>query len=141
MLEARGATVYITRTTNDSTTVYPNPPSCGNPPVVDPNEPSLSARWKFANDNNVHWFHSIHSNALGGTNTNTNYSLVLVKEVIATRQPAFPQAVTMANLIYNNIRAKNRTGAWAGNILPGVALDYTFYGGSNGGFNLGVLNG
>ncbi len=127
MLESRGANVILTRNTND----YPN----------DNDEPSLSARYTIANTNNVNWFHSIHSNALGGTNTNTNYSLVLVKEVIATRQPAFPQAVTMANLIYNNIRAKNRTGAWAGNILPGVALDYTFYGGANGGFNLGVLNG
>jgi N-acetylmuramoyl-L-alanine amidase len=127
MLENRGATVILTRNTND----YPN----------DSNEPSLSARYTIANSNNVNWFHSIHSNALGGTNTSTNYSLVLVKEVIATRQPAFPQAVTMANGIYNNIRTKIRTGAWAGNILPGVALDYSFYGGTNGGFNLGVLNG
>ncbi len=127
LLENRGATVILTRNTNE----YPN----------DSNEPSLSARYTVANSNNVNWFHSIHSNALGGTNTSTNYSLVLVKEVIATRQPAFPQAVTMANGIYNNIRAKLRTGAWAGNILPGVALDYSFYGGANGGFNLGVLNG
>jgi hypothetical protein len=41
------------------------------------------------------------------------------------------------------LRAKNRTAASGGNIAgyPGVYKDYTFYGGINGGFNLGVLNG
>lgn len=139
MLEARGATVYITRTTNDNTTIYPDPPTCGG--VVDPYEPSLSARWQYANANNVHWFHSIHSNAIGGTNTSTNYTMVLLKENISTRQPAFPQAVDMSSLIYTNIRAKNRTNASSGNIKPGVYLDYTFYGGTSGGYNLGVLSG
>jgi N-acetylmuramoyl-L-alanine amidase len=139
MLEARGATVYITRTTNDSTTIYPDPPTCGG--LVDPYEPSLSARWQFANANNVHWFHSIHSNATGGTNTSTNYTMVLLKENISTRQPAFPQAVDMSSMIYTNIRAKNRTNSSSGNIKPGVYLDYTFYGGTSGGFNLGVLSG
>ncbi|MFA6541181.1 MAG: N-acetylmuramoyl-L-alanine amidase [Bacteroidota bacterium] len=126
LLQARGATVFLTRETND----YPTD--------VDP---TLTQRWQFANANNVTWFHSIHSNALGAANSGTNYTLVLVKENISTRQPAFPQDVTMANLIYNNIRARNRTSSWGGNILPGVALDYTFYGGPNGGFNLGVMNG
>ncbi|MEW5797366.1 MAG: Ig-like domain-containing protein [Bacteroidota bacterium] len=140
LLEARGATVFITRTTNDSTTVYPDHPTNCN---ADPNEPSLSARWQFANANNVHWFHSIHSNATGGTNTSTNYTMVLLKENISTRQPAFPAAVDMSSMIYNNIRAINRTGSSGGNIAgkPGVYLDYTFYGGPSGGYNLGVLSG
>jgi len=129
LLQARGATVFLTRETN----TYPD----------DSQEPSLSARWQFANSNNVHWFHSIHSNATGGTNTSTNYTMVLLKENITTRQPAFPAAVDMSSLIYTNIRAKNRTSSSSGNIpgKPGVYLDYTFYGGPNGGFNLGVLNG
>ncbi len=124
LLQQRGATVFMTRETN----TYPD----------DSQEPSLSARWQFANANNVHWFHSIHSNAGGG-----NYTMVLLKELISTRLPAFPQAVDMSSYIYNQIRSKLRTSASGGNIAgyPGVYKDYTFYGGPNGGFNLGVLNG
>ncbi len=55
-LEARGAWVILTRYTND----YPTDA-----------EPSLTARWTLANTNNVNWFHSIHSNATGGTNGGT----------------------------------------------------------------------
>ncbi len=128
LLKARGATVYLTRETN----TYPTD--------VDP---TLTERWQYANANNVHWFHSIHSNATGGTNTATNYTMVLLKESQTTRQPVFPAAVDMSSLIYTNIRAKNRTTASSGNIAgkPGVYMDYTFYGGTSGGFNLGVLNG
>ncbi len=129
MLESHGATVILTRYTND----YPN----------DADEPSLTARWTLANQNNVDWFHSIHSNATGGNNTSTNYTMVLIKEDIATRQAASPAAIDMSSLIYSNIRAKDRTQSSGGNISgkPGVYLDYTFYGGPNGGFNLGVLRG
>lgn len=128
MLEVHGATVILTRYTND----YPTD-----------DEPSLTARWTLANANNVNWFHSIHSNALGGTNTSTNYTMVLLKEDISTRKAAFPEAIDMSSLIYNNIRAKNRTQSSGGNIAgkQGVYLDYTFYGGPNGGYNLGVLRG
>ena len=127
LLEARGASVIVTRSHNN----YPD------------QQPSLAARWQFANSNNVHWFHSIHSNATGGTNTSTNSTLVLLKENKTTRQAAFPAAITMSSLIYSNIRAKNRTAATSGNIAgnPGVYLDYTFYGGPPNGFNLGVLSG
>lgn len=125
LLEARGAWVIVTRPNKDST--YANP--------ADNDEPSLSARSQLANDNNVNWFHSIHSNATGGTNTSTNYTLVLLKENISTRQAQFPEALTMSDAIYRRIRERNRTSAY------GVRLDYTFYGGPNGGFNLGVLNG
>ena len=118
LLEARGAWVILTRNTN----YYPND-----------DEPSLSARSEIANQNNVNWFHSIHSNATGGTNTGTNYTLILVKENIATRQAQFPETLLMSEKIYNHILAKLRTTQF------GVRLDYTFYGGKSGGFNLGVL--
>jgi N-acetylmuramoyl-L-alanine amidase len=124
LLQKKGATVFLTRETNS----YPN----------DSDEPSLSARWSYANSKNVNWFHSIHSNAGGGS-----YTMVLLKEIIATRLPAFSQAVTMSSYIYTNIRSKLRTTASGGNIsgYPGVYKDYTFYGGPSGGYNLGVLSG
>jgi N-acetylmuramoyl-L-alanine amidase len=115
LLEAKGAWVILTRETN----YYPND-----------DEPSLSARSALANSNNVDWFHSIHSNAFNGA---TNYTLVLLKEDIPTRQPAFPEALTMSNIISPEIRRFLRTT----NSL--VYLDYTFYGGPSGGYNLGVL--
>jgi hypothetical protein len=94
-------------------------------------EPSLSARRALANANNVHWFHSIHSNATGWTsNTTVNYTLMLVREEITTRQPSWPEAVTMSNIIGPAIQAKLRNSprtTW-------TYLDYTFYGGTNGGF-------
>lgn len=105
LLEARGAWVILTRNTN----YYPND-----------DEPSLSARSEIANQNNVNWFHSIHSNATGGTNTGTNYTLILVKENIATRQAQFPETLLMSEKIYNHILAKLRTTQF------GVRLDYTF---------------
>jgi N-acetylmuramoyl-L-alanine amidase len=123
LLEQQGATVYLTRSGNSH-------------PDLD--DPSLTARWQLANSVNADWFHSIHSNAYNGT---VNYTIVLIKENISTRQPAFPQAVTMSNYVYNHIRAKLRTGSSAGNIAPGVYLDYTFYGGPGVGYNLGVLSG
>jgi N-acetylmuramoyl-L-alanine amidase len=124
LLQQRGATVFLTRETN----TYPN----------DSDEPSLSARWSYANSKNVNWFHSIHSNAGGGS-----YTMVLLKEIIATRLPAFSQAVTMSSYIYTNIRSRLRTTSSGGNIsgYPGVYKDYTFYGGPGVGYNLGVLNG
>ncbi|MBM2846096.1 MAG: hypothetical protein HW407_1408, partial [Bacteroidetes bacterium] len=128
LLEAQGATVILTRMGNSD-------------PDID--DPSLSARWTLANANNVDWFHSIHSNATGGNNTSVNHTLLLLKENISTRLPVFPQAVTMSSYIYNQIRGHLRTQSSGGNLTgyPGVYSDYTFYGGTNGGFNLGVLNG
>lgn len=124
LLWEQGATVILTRTSNDTT--YPG----GN------DEPSLTARWQLANANNVDWFHSIHSNASGlANNTTINYTLMLVKEDIPTRTAAFPEAVTMSNLIGPAIQGKLRTSSTS------TWLDYTFYGGPNGGFNLGVLSG
>jgi len=123
LLTERGAWVILTRYTND----YPAD-----------DEPSLTARWELANANNVHWFHSIHSNATGwASNTTVNYTLLLVKEDIATRQAAWPQAVTMSNIMGPNFQAKLRNqprSTW-------TYLDYTFYGGPPNGYNLGVLRG
>jgi N-acetylmuramoyl-L-alanine amidase len=125
-LEARGAWVVLTRYTND----YPN----------DADEPSLPARYQVANANGVDWYHSIHSNAF---NASTNYSMVLLKENISTRQPAWPDAVTMSSYIYQRVRARDRNSTSGGNVsgYQGVYLDYTFYGGPPNGYNLGVLNG
>ena len=124
LLWQQGATVILTRTSND--TLYPD----GN------DEPSLTARWQLANANNVDWFHSIHSNASGlADNTSINYTLMLVKENIPTRTAAFPQAVAMSNLIGPAIQGNLRTSSTS------TWLDYTFYGGPGVGDNLGVLSG
>jgi N-acetylmuramoyl-L-alanine amidase len=123
LLEAKGATVLLTRTSN-SGVVYPNPD--------DSDEPSLGARSELANANNADWFHSIHSNAFDGV---TNYTLVLLKEDIPTRQPAFPEALAMSNIVSPEIQRHLRTSA------AYVRLDYTFYGGPPNGYNLGVLKG
>jgi N-acetylmuramoyl-L-alanine amidase len=128
LLRARGATVLLTRTTNS----YPN----------DADEPSLSARVAFANANNVDWFHSIHSNAFNGA---TNYTLMLVREKIAPGGdpiygpgmgvPERQESWDMAVIIGTKIRQLLRTSQ---NV---TRLDWTFYGGSNGGYTLGVLRG
>jgi hypothetical protein len=134
LLQEEGATVLLTRETND----YPNPPDA---------EPSLAARVAFANANNVDWFHSIHSNATGIVpNTSINYTLMLVREQIVaggdpvygpgTGSPEWPDAWTistqyMAPGIFSQLRTQRHTSS----------LDWTFYGGANGGFTLGVLRG
>jgi N-acetylmuramoyl-L-alanine amidase len=149
LLEARGAVVLLTRNTNS----YPN----------DSDEPSLSARVDVANQNNVDWFHSIHSNATGGTNTGTNNTLVLVREKRSETDPGVPypndprpypnglgvperaESWTMAQILGPRIKAYLRT-----NQVQGPFLDWTFYGGATDGpdadtwadgFSLGVLRG
>lgn len=132
LLEAKGAYVILTRNTND----YPN----------DADEPSLSARVAFANANNVNWFHSIHSNATGLTvNNSINYTLMLVRE----KRPGGPssgsgnglgvpetqEAWDIATILGPNIQSRLRTQRST------RYLDWTFYGGTNGGFSLGVLRG
>ena len=121
MLKELGAWVILTRYTN----YYPND-----------EEPSLTARWQLANANNVTWFHSIHSNATGWAVNNTvNSTMMLVKEDIPTRKAAFPEAVTMSNILGKHFVKNLRTSGST------TYLDYTFYGGPNGGYNLGVLKG
>jgi len=131
LLEAKGATVLLTRTTN----YYPTDA-----------EPSLAARVAFANANNVNWFHSIHSNATGlSSNTSINYTLMLVREEIVpggstvygpgTGKPEWQGAWDISLLMGPRIRDKLRTQR------SSQYLDWTFYGGANGGYTLGVLRG
>ena len=136
LLEVKGAAVILTRYTND----YPD----------DNLEPSLSARVALANANNVDWFHSIHSNAVGNgfqTSTAINYTLMLVREKRSLTDPAASTGVglgvpeqedswTVSTIMSPTIKTFLRT--------PGSSrtyLDWTFYGGVNGGFSLGVLRG
>ncbi|HTP12148.1 MAG TPA: Ig-like domain-containing protein [Bacteroidota bacterium] len=132
LLEAKGATILLTRYTND----YPN----------DNDEPTLEARVALANANNVNWFHSIHSNATGdATNTTTNYTLMLIRE----KRPGGPYSSTG-----NGLGVPEMQESWDISLIiaPKIMamlrtqrtmqyLDWTFYGGTNGGFSLGVLRG
>ncbi|HCA79870.1 MAG TPA: hypothetical protein DEP53_09060 [Bacteroidetes bacterium] len=131
LLEAKGATVLLTRNTN----TYPTDA-----------EPSLATRVAFANANNVNWFHSIHSNATGlASNTSINYTLMLVREEIVpggssvygpgTGKPEKQGAWDISLIIGPYIKEKLRTQRTS------QYLDWTFYGGTNGGFTLGVLRG
>jgi N-acetylmuramoyl-L-alanine amidase len=137
LLEAKGASVILTRNSNSGTT-YPNP--------EDSDEPSLSARVELANTNNVDWFHSIHSNASGlPVNNSVNYTLMLVREKIVeggssiygpgTGQPQTQEAWDLSAILGPNICANLRTQRST------RYLDWTFYGGPNGGYTLGVLRG
>ena len=134
LLEAKGAWVILTRDTVNTGTVYPNPD--------DSDEPSLAARVALANQNNVNWFHSIHSNATGGTtNTSTNYTLMLIREKVVpggdpvygpgTGKPETQEAWDISLIIGPNIKSKMRTKSTT------QYLDYTFY----GTYTLGVLRG
>jgi N-acetylmuramoyl-L-alanine amidase len=130
LLEAKGATVLLTRYTND----YPTDA-----------EPSLAARVALANANSVDWFHSIHSNALGSVNNGTNYTLMLIREKVVqggsdvygpgTGKPETQGAWDISLIIGPNIKSKMRTTSLQ------QYLDWTFYGGNNGGYTLGVLRG
>lgn len=132
LLEQQGAWVIMTRTSND--TIYPG----------GDDEPSLAARVQLANDNAVDWFHSIHSNAFNGA---TNYTLLLVREKRSLTDPAastgnglgIPEQQASldvsATYIAPGIYSKLRTTSYM------TYLDWTFYGGVNGGFSLGVLRG
>ncbi len=114
LLQAQGAWVILTRYTNE----YPN----------DSLEPTLTQRWQLANANNVHWFHSIHSNAFNGS---VNYTLLLTREsTTQPGQPQWPQALQMCQLMAPNIMAYLRTPSQMSR------LDYSFLG-----YRLGVLSG
>ncbi len=114
LLKQKNAWVILTRYTND----YPD----------DSQEPSLSARAAIANQNNVNFFHSIHSNAAGGTNTGTNYTLLLFRGY--DNQPVFPEAKTMSSYTSPQIKNHLRTSTFY------VRGDWSFYGNTSG---LGVL--
>jgi N-acetylmuramoyl-L-alanine amidase len=102
LLEAKGATVYLTRTSNDV-------------------EPSLPARVAFANSiNGLDWFHSIHSNAF---NAAANYTVLLVREsTVQAGQPESAPAQAISQIISPKIRAQLRT------TNSYTRLDYSFLG-------------
>ena len=113
MLENLGATVFITRTANNTSDDLP-----------------LSQIVAFANSNNVDYFHSIHSNATG-TSTKSNYTLILFQG--KTTVPTYPGSLTMANILVDNINKTDRTTSKM------VAGDFDFYG--TGQAYLGVFKG
>lgn len=112
IMEASGAEIIMSRTTNTTADDLP-----------------LSQISGIANQNNVDFFHSIHSNGyLGGS----NYVLVLFKGT--TNNPVFPEAKEMAQLMWYQI-FNNGSGQWS-SVAERAEGDETFLG-----FNLGVLNG
>jgi N-acetylmuramoyl-L-alanine amidase len=108
---------------------------------------SLSAREQIANNFGVTWFHSVHHNATGTSNNTARFTLVLLEErrnfsqlcpngnASGTGQPDWSgKSDVMSNLMAKRIWEGYRTTSYI------TRLDWTFYGGCNGGFNLGVLN-
>lgn len=112
MLVDLGATVAISRTTNTSADDLP-----------------LSTIGALANQFNADYFHSIHSNA---HNKQTNYTLVLYRGY--DDSPVYPQAKTMAQIVWQNLQDVNR-GHWTYSYINARG-DWTFYGSTSG---LGVL--
>ncbi len=96
ILESLGGFVVITRTGNDDP-----PPTEG---YGTPDDPSLSQRAAIANENNVDYFISIHSN---GANGQANYTLAIFNG--KTNDPRYPLAKTMAQILSEQIYTANRT--------------------------------
>ncbi len=108
---------------------------------------SLTQRAALANNYNVDWFHSIHSNS--SNTANTNYVLVLVEEkrqmndnsVLSSDSRGLGLGVAywhgtadvMARMMSDKVARTLRT------TNSGMRLDWTFYGGTNGGISLGAL--
>ncbi|MCI0707468.1 MAG: N-acetylmuramoyl-L-alanine amidase, partial [Ignavibacteriae bacterium] len=114
-------------------------------------EVSLTQRTAIANNYNVDWFHSIHSNA-APENLNPasiNYSMVLLEERREKSDSRFSASTdrgagtgsaywsgksdAMATLMADKLARAHRI------LNSGMRLDWTFYGGLSGGFTLGVL--
>ena len=108
---------------------------------------SLTAREQIANNFGVTWFHSVHHNATGTTNNTARFTLILLEErrnasqlcpngsASGTGQAEWPgKSDAMSNIMARRIFEGYRTASFI------TRLDWTFYGGCNGGFNLGVLN-
>ncbi len=112
--------------------------------VDDSINPSLSQREALANRFGVDWFHSIHHNEFDGTR---RFTLLLYEEARTTASrcadgsPAGTGAPewqgfsdVMSAGISQDIFTALRTSSHT------ERLDWSFYGGCNGGFSLGVLN-
>ncbi|MDR0729098.1 MAG: N-acetylmuramoyl-L-alanine amidase, partial [Prevotellaceae bacterium] len=130
MLQAAGATVIMSRTTNNSgirdCDYYPSPCPAD---VNNGDDRNLSAIAEEANANNVDAFLSIHSNALNAT---TNYLLLLYHGYDGS--PTVAASLPMAQAA-GPIQITNQLTVWtsANPILRG---DFTFY---NDNVGLGVL--
>ena len=114
--------------------------------VDDSTNPTLSQREFLANSFGVDWFHSVHHNACGGIGTlcTARSTIVLLEEersfanpcpngkARGTGQPAWPgQSDVMSDFIGQHIFDALRTTSTT------TWLDWTFYGGCNGGLVLG----
>ncbi len=88
LLEARGATVFITRTGNDG--------------ILD--DPSLSQRKAMANNNNVHLFISIHSNA---GNQSISYPMTIFNG--HSDSPTIPDAKVWAQILWEHLKSNEAT--------------------------------
>jgi len=115
MLQAAGATVYISRTLNR-----------------DVDDRSLSEIAAEANANNVDAFLSIHSNAVG-TNTGTNYPLIIFHG--NDNAPTVAASLPMAQAVWPRLMTNQLTN-WTYYSLTSTNLrgDFSFYG-----YGLGVL--
>ncbi|MCU7493473.1 MAG: T9SS type A sorting domain-containing protein [Ignavibacteria bacterium] len=109
ILQKLGATVVMSRTTN-----------------YDADDLPLSSIVAMANNNNVQYMHSIHSNAAGG-----NYTLMLYQGTNST--PTYPDSKVMSQYIGNEIYSAHRTTDLR------LAGDFDFYG--TGRAYLGVFKG
>ena len=114
MLQASGATVYMSRTQNR-----------------DVDDRVLSQIAAEANANGVDAFLSIHSNAMG-TPTGVNYCLLLYEG--ADGRPKVPASLTMAQTLWPRLMANKLTNWTAFTTQPNLRGDSSFYG-----YSLGVL--
>jgi N-acetylmuramoyl-L-alanine amidase len=121
ILENLGVIVILTRDGNDD-----DPPTEESWEVQPADDPSLSQRAEIANENNVDFFQSIHSN---GWNGERNSTLILYPGPRNDPRinglygyPSSPIELTCANTMANEIYTANRT---TGKITDG---DWTFYG-------------
>ncbi len=112
--------------------------------IDDSTNPSLSQREALANSFGVDWFHSVHHNALNGMR---RFTLLLYEEERTFADPCpggSPRGTGMAewrglaDIMSQNMALRIfqalRTSSFTDR------LDWSFFGGCNGGFNLGVLN-
>lgn len=133
LLEAAGAEVIMSRTTNNSgirdMEYYPNATPEEKEKLQNGDDRDLSAIAEEANANNVDHFLSIHSNAL---NKQTNYLLMLYRGETGKPQTA-PSDLMAASS--GSIQIQNPLTVWT-SPAPIVRGDLTFYG---DGWGLGVL--
>lgn len=113
IMKGLGATIVMSRVENNDADDLP-----------------LSQIVALANNNNVDWMHSIHSNATG-TSGIANYTLMLYQG--KTAAPTYPVTSTMSNIMGNELYKAQRTTD------PRQAGDFDFYG--TGQAYLGVFKG